>query len=285
MIQLGNKRLQQQQEIKKAQDEFIKQKKEAIQKHNEEVRIMNQYNQLNIPFVLKDHYDSIIPLNLYTSWHTKNLPPLMRQNYEILKKENPEFNHFLYDEEECRNFIQENFDASVLNAYNNLIPCAYKADLWRYCVLYIKGGIYIDIKFQCANGFKLIALTEKEYFVRDIPNHYIYNALIVTLPKNKILLNTINQLVKNVKNKYYGINCLCPTGPALLGSFLTLEQVNRLELYHQYTVIENKMADYYLVYNDQIILRSYNKYREEQSQNKKHDHYGEMWNGKNIYYG
>ena len=54
--------------------------------------ILNAYTRLNIPFSLNSTYNSIIPLNLYTCWHTKDLPPLMKQNYDKLINDNTEFN-------------------------------------------------------------------------------------------------------------------------------------------------------------------------------------------------
>ena len=45
----------------------------------------------------------------------------------------------------CREFIKVNFNPLVLKAYDTLIPTAYKADLFRLCVLYINGGIYGDL--------------------------------------------------------------------------------------------------------------------------------------------
>lgn len=37
------------------------------------------------------------------------------------------------------------FPAEVKEAYDDLIPGAFKADLFRYCVLFIYGGVYADI--------------------------------------------------------------------------------------------------------------------------------------------
>ena len=154
----------------------------------------------------------------------------MKQNYEKFKDDNPEFNHYLYDENDCREFIKNNFNEDVLNAYNSLIPCSYKSDLWRFCVLYINGGVYLDIKIKCVNGFKLISLTEKEFFTRDRIEYSVITGLIITLPKNEILLKCINQIVENVKNKYYGNCALLPTGPRLLGQFFSTDEINKLEL-------------------------------------------------------
>jgi len=174
-------------------------------------------------FPIKEKYNSIIPKNIFQTWCTKELPLKMKENMELLKQQNPEFRHFLFDDDDCREFIQDNFSSDVLHAFDSLIPGAYKADLWRYCVLYIYGGIYLDIKFHCINGFKLIALTEEENFSRDRPEGCLYNGLIAVLPKNEILLKCIYQIISNVKNKYYGERDLFITGPGLLGSYFTSE--------------------------------------------------------------
>jgi mannosyltransferase OCH1-like enzyme len=140
--------------------------------------------------------NSTIPLNIFQTWKTKELPPKMQECVNNLKASNPEFTHYLYDNNDCYEFIKNNFDKDVLDAYDNLIPGAFKADLWRYCVLYKNGGVYLDIKYQPVNNFKLIDLTDKEYFVRDvtISGHGIYNAFMICKPGNKFLLKAINKI-------------------------------------------------------------------------------------------
>ena len=239
-----NKKKQQQEVLKKIKELKAQAKerlKEQTQKIMKDRNNFILYKSLLKPFDVKISYNSKIPLNLYTCWHSKDLPPLMQQNYLELVINNPEFKHFLYDENECREFIKDNFDENVLNAYNSLIPCSYKSDLWRFCVLYINGGIYLDIKYKCVNGFKFIALTEKEYFVRDRPENCVYTALIVTMPKNQIMLDCINKIVENVKNKYYGISSLHPTGPGVLGLYFSKEDINKLQLYFEETIVEGKI--------------------------------------------
>lgn len=262
--------------LRKINERKINRRRENEQK----IRDIIKYKKLTKPFIFKINYNSIIPLNLYTCWHTKELPPLMRKNYNKLVKTNPRITFHLYDENDCREFIKNNFNNSILNAYDSLIPCSYKSDLWRYCVLYVNGGIYLDIKYKCSNGFKFLDLTEKEYFVRDYGNKNVYTALIVSLPGNKILLNCINQIVLNVKNKNYGEDCLAPTGPTLLGKNFTRHEINSMILYHDLIESINK---YYIVKDDRIILSWYDGYREEQSKYQKMQHYGVLWNTRQIY--
>ena len=42
-------------------------------------------------------------------------------------------------------FLKKYFNKKVLDKFNNLTG-AHKADLWRYCILFLNGGIYLDIK-------------------------------------------------------------------------------------------------------------------------------------------
>ena len=237
-------------------DKIKKRRQDEIVKHNTKVKKLKLYKQLNVNFNIKDNYNSIIPLNFYTCWHTKDLPPLMKQNYDQLVLQNPEFNCHVYDENECRLFIQTNFDLDILKSYNSLIPCSYKSDLWRFCVLYINGGIYMDIKYKCVNNFKLIELTEKEYFVRDRPINTTYTALIVVKPQNPIMLKCINKIVKNVKTKYYGSNALDPTGPGLLGTCFSKKAIESMEIYFTDTKTDN-FSQEYMVYKNTIVLKYY----------------------------
>jgi mannosyltransferase OCH1-like enzyme len=233
-----------------------------------------------IPYPLKRYYNPVIPLNIYQTWHTKNLPPLMKNAVNKIIYNNPRFNYQLFDDDDCRNFIKDNFDINVLNAFDSLIPGAYKADLWRYCILYKNGGVYLDIKYAPVNGFKFINLMEKEHWVLDMDKNGIYNALIVCKPNNEILLRAINKVVENVKNKFYGSNCLHPTGPIMLAEFFTQSDKNNFDMYHDiYQSIENR----FVFFNGYIIFKNYNDYLNEQRNNEKIGHYSGLWGSRNIY--
>ena len=119
--------------------------------------------------------DIQIPANIFQTWQTHTLPPQMFNAIKIIKKQNPRFNYYLFSDSDCRLFISKNFEPVVLNAYDRLIPGAYKADLWRYCILYKYGGIYLDIKYVPDNNFKFVNLLTKEHFVLDQDNDGIYH--------------------------------------------------------------------------------------------------------------
>jgi mannosyltransferase OCH1-like enzyme len=222
-----------------------------------------------------------IPLNIFQTWYTKDLPLAMKESVELLKSQNPEFTYQLFDDNDCREFIAANFDCCVLDAFDRLIPGAYKADLWRYCVLYIHGGIYLDIKYHCSNGFKLIELTDKEYFVRDrclyFPNKKgVYQAFLVCHSGNKILHNCIYDIVKNVRDHYYGPNDLYPTGPGLMGNNFSIQEINSFLLN-----FDRKDDNLFILKNNNIILKSYPSYYSVDRNVSLS--YGKLWESNNIY--
>jgi mannosyltransferase OCH1-like enzyme len=236
--------------------------------------------QINIPYPLKQNYNVVIPLNIFQTWHTKNLPPLMRRAVNRIKALNPRFKYALYDDNDCREFIKNNFPLNVLNAYDVLIPGAFKADLWRYCILYKKGGIYLDIKYAPYNGFRFITLTEKQHFVLDADGDGIYNALIVSKPNNGLLLKAINKIVENVNNKNYGSNCLEPTGPQMLKTFFSDTAKHNLDMKHKwYVSFDNR----FILFNNYHVLKSYNGYLNESSTFEKTEYYGVLWAKRQIY--
>jgi mannosyltransferase OCH1-like enzyme len=201
-----------------------------------------------------------------------------------LINDNPEFTHHLCDDSECREFIKKNFDFKILYAYDCLIPGAYKADLWRYCILYKMGGIYVDIKFQCINGFKLIELTNKEHYVLDRSKKLsIYNALLVCRKGNILLWKAIWKIALNVYNRYYGKSPLDPTGPVLLGNII-LNQ--KMPLYNNIDLVHYSLGGY-ITYNNKFIIKteynSYNNDRKSMNENKGINYYALAWHNNHIY--
>jgi mannosyltransferase OCH1-like enzyme len=223
-------------------------------------------------------YNTIIPQTIYQTWHSKQIPPLMFNAVSKIKKCNPRFNYFLFDDNDCREFIKTHFKPDVLEAYDSLIPGAYKADLWRYCILFINGGIYLDIKYAPLNGFRFINLCESEHLVLDADGAGIYNALMVCKAGNQILFKAIRQIVENVKNKYYGSSPLYPTGPKLLPNFVSLNDPI-VDLTHTCVDLNNKFINYKGI----PIIKTYYGHDVEKAQSSIKPYYAIAWNQKNIY--
>jgi mannosyltransferase OCH1-like enzyme len=258
---------------------ILSNKLKMIQIQRKKINIIRNIRRNLPPFAIRNNYNSIIPLNIFQTWHSYSLPPLMARAVHKLRLNNPRFKYHLYNDNDCREFIKNNYNEEILNAFDNLIPGAYKADLWRYCILYKLGGIYVDIKYECFNHFKFIHLTESEHFVSDIDGQGIYNALMVCLPGNPILWEAIQKIVQNVREKYYGPSCLHPTGPMLLANII--RNRNNVDMKHR--LVSGNFNNRVIIYDNTIILKSYNGYISESRHHQNTEHYSVLWNRRHIY--
>lgn len=231
--------------------------------------------------ISEDNTTQTVPKIIYQTWHSKRIPIRMYKSILNLQKHNPEFKYCLYSDNDCREFIIKWFDIHVLNAFDKLIPGAYKADLWRYCVLYKLGGVYIDIKYTSIKDAKLIHLIDKEHFVMDCDNSAIYNAFMICKPGNKLLLDCIYQIIINVQNNYYGNTPLDPTGPKLLYQKMNnhVHYKNNVDMTHYC----NNEGDKFITFSNNPILKTYTGFLSDRDKCTKVPHYGTLWNAKRIY--
>jgi len=202
---------------------------------------------------------SVLLGDMFLELKNAGLPPKMYDcvyDNLILNRVGVDCVHYLFNDADCRSFIENEYPLDVVYAYDQLIPTAFKADLWRYCILYKYGGVYLDIKYRFVSrdGITLRSIVERwlggggagggagggddGLFVleRDAvglwpPGQFgVHNAFIITKPKNPILLECIFRIVSSSRNgggtTSYGGGCggvgwmtrpLFVTGPGLLG--------------------------------------------------------------------
>jgi hypothetical protein len=168
-----------------------------------------------------------IPYHIY---QTNFSHAVNEEDYKIIKKNikvNPEYSYTLYDDIEQREFLINYFPKRIIDAYDKVKPTAFKADLWRYCILYIHGGIYMDVPMECMVPFDQIISPEDEFVsARDTvaSGKAVFNAFIACTPKNIIMKKCIDKCLDHIENNYFDINspefCLSITGPGMVGDIL-----------------------------------------------------------------
>jgi len=175
-----------------------------------------------------------IPRNIFQTWSTKKISDNFNMLCQTWREKNPNYAYFLYDDEDCEQFIKKHFDEKVYNTYLRIIPGAFKADLWRYCILYIYGGIYVDIDTICLEKIDKFLNEDIEFITPiDLNNcpyygkYNLFNCFIASIPKHPILELCINKIVFNVENNIVPFSNLDFTGPGVLGQstniYLNLE--------------------------------------------------------------
>ena len=143
-----------------------------------------------------------IPKKLIQTYINKDKVP--QKVFDNIKKFAPDYEYTFYSDEDCANFLTKNFDISIIETYNNLINTAHKADLFRYCYLYLNGGVYLDIKIELIKPLSEIFIRKEcIYSVLSILRNTIFQGLIATPPKNKIFLELIEYAKTLPKNIHY----------------------------------------------------------------------------------
>jgi Glycosyltransferase sugar-binding region containing DXD motif len=138
-----------------------------------------------------------------------------------------------YTDEQVVTFLQTHFPPEVVQAYDALIPGAFKADLFRYCVLLIYGGVYADVDVHLQSALDLSIPDNVGFMVPiDEPGRpvqkqmCVWNGFIASTPSHPFLIKAIETIVNQVRNRYTSVDIdatFCPNPElSLLHAYDTL---------------------------------------------------------------
>ena len=160
--------------------------------------VNNKYNTIEF-YSNKNKSTDSIPKVIYQTYIDKTKIP--NKVYNNIKKYAPDYKHIIYNDKECIKFLKDNYPLNVLNAFYTLKKGAHKADLFRYCILYKYGGVYLDIKTHLIKPISRLFNKKKcLYSVIAIYRKSIYQGIIATPPKNPIFKKLIDLIILNQHN-------------------------------------------------------------------------------------
>lgn len=186
--------------------------------------------------------------------------------------------------EDIKFFDKEtNYLYEIENCYNDLIPTAYKADVWRMCILYLYGGIYSDFPHQYVVDINEIIDHNKEIVLcEDVNDNFIQISFLACIPKHHLILEVIKKQSYNIKNRIYTDTMLSITGPGCFGFVFKNYKFN------------SKIINEYKQYEDGYIRKKSNKkniIKTRQLRDSKifsklngRIHYSKLWFSKIVYF-
>jgi mannosyltransferase OCH1-like enzyme len=165
----------------------------------------NNHYSLQTDTLIKPSIDiNYIPKIVYMTYSDlNNIPQYVKDN---IYKYCPGYDIKIYDDNMCIEFLNKYYGKDAVYIFNNMKHNAHKADFWRYCILYLFGGHYFDIKtdFQLdINKIFNTTLRKTWYTTICSSKKCIYNGIIVTAPRNPILLKAIKNIYKHNKKSEY----------------------------------------------------------------------------------
>tara|TARA_Y100000389_G_scaffold204789_1_gene259677 strand:+ start:3811 stop:4677 length:867 start_codon:yes stop_codon:yes gene_type:complete len=127
--------------------------------------------------------DTHIPKVLIQTYHS--IEKIPQKVFKNIQKFNGGYTHIVFDDNMSRNFIEKEYGRKYREKFDSFKLGAHKADFFRYCYLYKKGGIYLDIKTSLQRKLDDIIFDEETcYTVLSKNKEQIYQGFIACSPGN-----------------------------------------------------------------------------------------------------
>lgn len=161
---------------------------------------------------LKNETCSKIPKIIWqTAKDPNNLHPNAKKSIASFLKKNPNYQWYIMDDEQCRQFIQDHFSQEFYDMYVSLPIGVMKADIWRIAIVYVYGGVYVDTDCECIVPLDSWINPEDELIVFEEHHNGSYgNFVIIASPKHPALLNGLEYAINTYKSEHY-LNKNTPT--------------------------------------------------------------------------
>jgi mannosyltransferase OCH1-like enzyme len=166
----------------------------------------------------------------------KDIPRKFNNNTESIKKMHSKWLYILWDGIMILKLM--NIDKKLLKTYYKLIYLHQKVDFARYVILYLYGGVYLDIDIEAIKPLddildkyknydlivsKLSLPPEIEFISCTVQGRCINNGIIIAKPKAKVLLNLIKHVIDNCKCCSMTNKMICietTTGPVVFSKII-----------------------------------------------------------------
>lgn len=152
---------------------------------------------------------SDFPKIIFQTWKSKTPPKKMAYWAESWRSNNPGYEYILWDDADNRRFVEKNFKW-FLPTYDGYDAEIKRADAIRYMFLYIHGGIYADLDFECLKPFDTLLEKYRDYEIIlgsmdsdwsqwNISNN-IPNALMISKPGCSFWLRVLERMMAKAKD-------------------------------------------------------------------------------------
>ena len=173
-----------------------------------------------------------IPKIIHQIWldeHGKGIPPHYKPWMDSWKKNHPDWKYILWNKTASRQLIADRFP-KYLKFYDEYPGVAYRADAVRYFILYLYGGVYLDLDVESLKTLDpwlkhvpCVITREHDahaYLLHNLKNPLPSTAIMGCRPKHKFFAFVIRNLEEN--NRTHGNHVLTATGPLMLAKMYYL---------------------------------------------------------------
>ena len=163
-----------------------------------------------------------IPRKIWQTTRDKNtVKPELVERYQNLLEMNPGWEHHLFDDASQFEFLSSVCTQRFMDAYARIpnIYGAARADMFRYVVVYLHGGVYMDLKSGTTRPLDEILRDDDDFIVsqwdngpdgmfpgvglnkplRDVPGGEYEQWFVISSPGHPFLAAIIEQVLENIE--------------------------------------------------------------------------------------
>lgn len=223
------------------------------------------YKQFTKQKVFCQKKSSYIPKIIHLTHYDKASVP--QKVWDNINKYASDYSIKYNSDEDCIKFLENHYNNEIVSIFKNLSTGAHKADLFRYCVLYKTGGIYIDIKTVPLQNFNnMFDHIKSNTLYTVLSDTHIYQGIIASYPGNEIFSHLINDFY------YLDKDFFCQKMDVSYNKYHIFTLRFYMHLQHR---VQSKLSGGHQSYSDQHIYLFEEK--NGQVNNEEKDRYG-YWN-------
>lgn len=145
--------------------------------------------------IVKDVVGLTIPKVIHVTYSDIGMVP--EEVWKTLMQMGEGYDIRIYDDDRVTNYMLSDCGSYIYNIYMNIATINHKRDLFRYCILYNEGGVYLDLKTK--PHIPLVDMIDHNtqcrlYTCLGIRPH-INQCIIATYKGNPFLKNLINDFI------------------------------------------------------------------------------------------
>lgn len=175
-----------------------------------------------------------IPKTIHQMWFDKQEydnttgPERYHKYIQSWRDKNPDFAYSFWNRRKIEELWKQAPLSKWVGFYHSLRKHIEKCDFSRYAILYLYGGVYVDLDFQCLRSisplikdreFGWCLETESHKIPSDPRFKKVFNGFLFSKPEHWIWPRLMDHIVKNYKPGGNWTQVIKNTGPFSLGLF------------------------------------------------------------------
>lgn len=142
-----------------------------------------------------------VPHVILQTYHDiRTIPSKVAEN---LERYAPNYERRIYNDADAKAFLESYFVPEVYKAFRALTRGPHKADLLRYCLLYVHGGVYLDIKTELVRPLDGLFADGTITTILSRKHTEIYQGVIAAPPRQVVFLALIDGILRSGHTPLY----------------------------------------------------------------------------------